>query len=224
MTKSQKSLRRGVLVAFEGIDGAGKSTQVEMLRRHLEGAGYAVVTLQEPTDGPWGRRIKELSLADRPSLSPEEELELFVKDREEDVRTNIQPALEKKCVVLMDRYYFSSMAYQGARGLDPEQIRNQNEAFAPRPDLVIVLLLSPTAGIRRIESERRRNTYFEREKYLEKVQEIFRQTRGPNVHHLDAAKSPKNTHLRVRELTEKVLRAASEEPTIPPSATQRAHG
>jgi len=201
-------LRRGLLIVFEGIDGAGKSTQVEMLRHHLEEAGYPVVTLQEPTDGPWGQKIKELSLADKPTVPPEEELELFIKDREEDVRANVRPALGRNCVVLMDRYYFSSMAYQGARGLDPEEIRRRNEAFAPRPDLVIVLYLPPAVGIQRIQSERSWRTYFEQETYLVRVQEIFRELEGPHIHHLDAVKAPEETHLRVRELTEQVLLTA----------------
>lgn len=208
MTTPQKMLRRGLLVVFEGIDGAGKSTQVEMLRCYLEGAGYPVVTLQEPTEGPWGQKIKELSAADEPSVSPEEELRLFMKDREEDVRVNIRPALDRNCVVLMDRYYFSSVAYQGARGLDPKGIRQRNEAFAPRPDLVIMLHLRPAVGIQRIQSERGSRTYFEQEIYLVRVQEIFRQLEGPHIHHLDAAKTPEEIHLRVRELTEQILPAA----------------
>ena len=99
MTKHQKALSRGLLIVFEGIDGAGKSTQVEMLRCYLEEAGYPVVTLQEPTEGPWGQRIKELSRADDPSVPAEEELELFMRDREEDVRANIRPALERLSLI-----------------------------------------------------------------------------------------------------------------------------
>jgi len=208
MTKHQKALSRGLLIVFEGIDGAGKSTQVEMLRCYLEEAGYPVVTLQEPTEGPWGQRIKELSRADDPSVPAEEELELFMRDREEDVRANIRPALERKCVVLMDRYYFSSMAYQGARGLSPEEIRERNEAFAPRPDLVIVLQLPPEAALRRILSKRPARTYFEREGYLELVDAIFSRLEGPKMHHLDATKNPEEIHLRVRELTKQLLLAA----------------
>lgn len=210
MSTLQRTLRRGLLIVFEGIDGAGKSTQVEMLRGYLEKAGYPVVTLQEPTDGPWGQKIKDLSRAGKPSLPPEEELRLFMKDRQEDVRANILPALERNCVVLLDRYYFSSMAYQGARGLVPEEIRQMNEAFAPRPDLVIVLNLPAATAIQRIQSERVSRSYFEQERYLGRVHDIFRQIEGPNIHHLDASEGTEEIHLRVRKLTEEVLLAAVE--------------
>ena len=92
------------------------------------------------------------------SLTPEEELALFLKDRRENVARNIRPALRAGRIVVLDRYYFSTIAYQGAKGLDPERIRRLNERFAPKPDLVFILDLGAGDGLARIagrEGQRR---------------------------------------------------------------------
>lgn len=175
-------LSRGVLVALEGIDGTGKSTQVKRLTSIFREQGYDVLPLREPTDSPWGRRLREAMQAGACPLSPLQELDLFLLDRRYDVATHIQPALAANQLVLMDRYYFSTIAYQGARGLDPAEIRRQNEAFAPVPDLVIVLQLSPAQALARIRAARgETGNVFEREDYLTRVDEIFRTMRGPAI-------------------------------------------
>src|SRR6266550_1777 len=110
----------GFLLVLEGIDGAGKSTLLHKLAEYCAGRGLAVVVSKEPTDGPWGRKLRESAQSGR--LSLEEELELFLKDRAEHVKGLILPALSEGKVVLLDRYYLSTAAYQGARGADPVRI------------------------------------------------------------------------------------------------------
>ena len=95
---------------IEGIDGAGKTTQCERLTAELAAEGWDVERLVEPSRGPYGRRIRELARSGREDLDPAEELELFLRDREENVRENIQPALDRGAIVLMDRYYYSTIA------------------------------------------------------------------------------------------------------------------
>lgn len=183
MVSSPRRLTRGVLVALEGIDGAGKSTQARHLAAMLAEQGYAVQLLREPSDSPWGRRLRESLQAGRRLLSPSQELDLFTQDRRYHVAAQIQPALAACQVVLTDRYYFSSIAYQGALGIDPERIRRQNEAFAPVPDAVFVLLISPEQALARIRASRRGgNDPFEQEAYLRRVDAIFRTLQGPHVY------------------------------------------
>ncbi|MFW6160925.1 MAG: dTMP kinase, partial [Acidobacteriota bacterium] len=91
--------KKGILIAVEGIDGSGKSTQVQRLSRYLEKKGYEVICLKEPTEGSFGKKIKEKSAFDG-SLTPAEELELFIRDRKENVVENIQPALSKGKIVI----------------------------------------------------------------------------------------------------------------------------
>ncbi len=157
-----------MLIAIEGIDGAGKTTISRFLRDELEKRGFSVVLLKEPTDGEYGRKIKEAEKR----FEPEEELKLFLLDRKENVEKNVLPALKDGKVVIMDRYYISSMAYQGARGLDMDEIRRMNEEVAPKPDLVVILDVSPQEGLRRI-GKRGDRTIFEEESYLAEVRENF---------------------------------------------------
>ncbi|MBI5183082.1 MAG: dTMP kinase, partial [Nitrospinae bacterium] len=127
-----------MLIAIEGIDGVGKTTQSRLLEGYLKDKGYNVICMSEPTNGKWGRKIREMIKVGRDNTSPEEELYLFTEDRKEDVYMNILPALEEKKIVIMDRYYISSIAYQGALGIDRKRIKEMNEEFAPVPHLTII--------------------------------------------------------------------------------------
>lgn len=200
-------LREGLLLAFEGIDGAGKTTQARRLEATLQEAGYPVLYTREPTAGPIGQRLRGLIAAGRGTLSPEEELDLFVRDREEHVAAVIRPALARHQVVLLDRYYFSTMAYQGALGLAPEGIRRRNEAFAPRPHLTFVLDLPPAAGLARIRRTRAvAPDTFEREGYLERVRALFVGLSGPDILHLDATQPADALAARIQEAAYALLR------------------
>ncbi|HSF31553.1 MAG TPA: dTMP kinase, partial [Candidatus Tectomicrobia bacterium] len=163
------------------------STQAGRLTAIFREQGYAVTSLREPTASPWGRRLREAMTAAHRRLAPSQELDLFLQDRRYDVSAHIQPALAAGQLVLMDRYYFSTIAYQGARGIDPEHIRRLNEAFAPVPDLVLLLLISPTEALKRIRQGRgQTHDAFEHEEYLKRVDGIFRTLRGPHIHTIDA--------------------------------------
>ena len=141
-----------MLIAFEGIDGSGKSTQAAMLGAWLKGQGHEVVMSKEPTHGPWGTKIRQSFFTQR--LSAKEELECFVNDRKEHVETLITPALARGAVVIVDRYYYSTVAYQGARGLDATEVLHLNRAFAPKPDVVFVVDLDPRVALERISAGR----------------------------------------------------------------------
>ena len=162
----------GLFIIFEGIDGTGKSTQVHLLAEKLRQLGYAVVATREPTDSSYGRKIREL-FADRGAVSHEEELELFIADRDLHVKDVIAPALADGCIVICDRYYLSTVAYQGANGLDPAMILKKNESF-PVPDLAIILEIDPSASIQRIRNHRNEHPNdFEQEANLRKVAANF---------------------------------------------------
>lgn len=178
-------LKKGLLIVFEGIDGAGKSTQARLLLRKLRALGCEVVSFREPTRGKWGRAIKRMAKT-AGSLTPKEELDLFVRDRRENVRKNLKPALAAKKVVILDRYYFSTIAYQGAKGIDPVYIRRLNERFAVKPDLVFILDIAAGRGLGRIRKRKQKDLLFERERYLARVRRIFGGFRGRKFVHMEA--------------------------------------
>ena len=194
----------GFFVVFEGIDGTGKSTQLHLLAEKLQQFGYAVVSTCEPTDGPYGKKIREL-FVDRQAVSHDEELELFIADRDQHVHEVITPALVDGCVVICDRYYLSTVAYQGANGMDPEFIMKKNKDF-PVPDLAIILEIEPIQGILRIQNQRNEtpNT-FEEESNLRKVAAIFSSMQHPYIKRIGASDSIENVHKQVVKAVEKSL-------------------
>lgn len=190
-------MNQGLLIVFEGIDGTGKSTQCRMLADLFSKKGIVNISLAEPTRGKWGMKIRQLLTEGRNGISADEELEWFINDRKEDVELNINPALEAGKVVLMDRYYFSTAAYQGALGFDPKEILADNEKFAPIPDRVLIFHNSPEKSLERIESSREGKSAFEKRDYLIKVQNIFKSFTGENIRLIFSENSLVKVHEQV---------------------------
>ena len=189
--------RKGLLIAFEGIDGSGKSTHLPRLAEYLRSQGHTVVETREPTTGVHGRRIRSL-LTNREQLSREEELELFLLDRREHVALCIAPALAAGHIVLTDRYYFSTAAYQGAAGMDPADIFAKN-GFAPEPDLVLLLRVPPQEGVRRIREQRcERPNDFEQEEQLAKVDTLFASFTQAYITRIDSTAPRRTVEERIR--------------------------
>lgn len=161
----------GLFIVIEGIDGTGKSTQARRLGEWFVQQGREVVLSREPTDGPWGKKLRDSAATGR--LSAHDELEYFLNDRREHVENLIHPALAAGKVVILDRYYFSTMAYQGARGFDVAEIRKRNEAFAPRPDLLLILDLDVESAHARIGVRGDCTNEFEKHENLTRCREIF---------------------------------------------------
>lgn len=161
--------KTGKLIVLEGIDGAGKTTIGRFLCDQLKIRKIPCSFTREPTNGSYGRELRERIR--RGDLSPEEELDLFIKDRKEHVKNFILPEKDKGKIIVSDRYYISNCAYQGARGMDPNKILELNSSFPP-PDLVIFLDIEPEMALKR---KRELLTHFENREFLERVREIYLQ-------------------------------------------------
>jgi dTMP kinase len=146
---------KSVFVTFEGGEGAGKSTQVQLLRQHLEAGGRRVVQLREPGGTPLGEELRKLLLNSQ-SLSPRTELMLFLAARSELVHKVIKPALSSGIDVISDRFIDSTVAYQGyGRGLDRRLIDSLNAAVVEGclPDVTVLLDIDPEAGLARASAD-----------------------------------------------------------------------
>jgi len=191
-----KPLPRGVLVAFEGIDGSGKSTQAALLTDWATQHGLDAVRTREPTNGPWGMKVRESKVSGR--LSPDEELQCFLEDRKEHVATLIAPALARGALVIIDRYYYSTAAYQGARGHDPLALIAKNREFAPKPDVVFLMDFDPRLGVDRINARGAGGQdTFESLPALTRSRDIFLSLDEPHIVKLDAKKAPDELHASV---------------------------
>ena len=161
----------GLLIAVEGIDGAGKTSVAALLAQYCGERGIACVISKEPTSLKWGRELRRSAQEGR--LTLEAELDLFRRDREMHVAGTIRPALEQRHVVIVDRYYWSTAAYQGARGADPDKIIADHESFAPRPDVFLLLDVPVEQGLERIRRRGDEPNDFEKAAALEKARAIF---------------------------------------------------
>lgn len=189
-------LKQGVLIVFEGTDGTGKSTQLELLHDYLKTNSYDVVTTREPTDGIFGKKIREL-YSSRELYTQEEELKLFMDDRRDHVDRFLFPALAQGKIVLCDRYYLSTAAYQGARGYDPEQILEAN-SFAPEPDIAFLFQAPLELGQSRIvDSRGDALNDFEKLENLKTVSTIFNSLKREYITPIDASCSIAEIHREI---------------------------
>ncbi|MBI4821516.1 MAG: dTMP kinase [Deltaproteobacteria bacterium] len=171
--------RGGLYVVFEGIDGAGKTTLIRSVAAALREHGREVVVTKEPTDGPLGRKIRELAATGRGTVTPEEELALFHEDRRIHVAEVVRPALAAGHTVLQDRSYFSTLAYQGDRGLDPGRILEESLRVAEEPDVLFVVDVPAEVALERIRRTRGADRDdFEALDSLRRVSKVFRAFAG----------------------------------------------
>jgi len=162
-------MAKGSFIVIEGADGCGKTTHVKLLAKHLRERGYDVVTTQEPTKGAIGQAIQDV-LSGRAKVSPATLTLFFTADRGEHIDTVIKPALDEGKVVITDRYYYSTIAYQSVQGVKTTWISQLN-SFVPEPDLVIVLKVESEEALARMSG--RQLEIFEVLNFQKKVQQAL---------------------------------------------------
>jgi|TARA_B110000914_G_C15482498_1_gene456383 dTMP kinase len=191
-----------VLINLEGIDGCGKSTQSKFLVKKFEENNEKTIILKEPTNGKYGKKLWEM-LSGKREATTEQILDLFVMDRKEHVKNKINPALNEGKIVLMDRYYYSTMAYQAAAGIDVNRIRKDNE-FAPKPDIVLIFDLPADLAMKRVRGHSVADV-FEKEEHLEKVREAYLNLENdPLVRIIDSTRTPEEIFEEVWKLVSEV--------------------
>jgi dTMP kinase len=160
---------RGVFICIEGLDASGKTTHAHQLVRNLRRKSFDALYTTEPSRGEIGRFIRRYVLQRKRRMPSVVEALLFAVDRVDHVEKEIKPALEKSKIVVSDRYVYSSLAYQGAAGLDLGWIEEINRLALP-PDLAIYIDVPPEVVVKRIK---RKKSVMERLETQRRVQEVY---------------------------------------------------
>ncbi|MDO8486338.1 MAG: dTMP kinase [Candidatus Staskawiczbacteria bacterium] len=163
----------GKFIVVEGLDGSGKSAQVELLIDYLKNIGKDVIVTKEPTiESEAGQKIKQ-ALKKEIKIDPLELQSLYVQDRKEHLENKVVPALKNGKFVVSSRYAFSTFAYGGSDGLDVDLLIKMNDQFL-LPDLTIVVDVAPESCVERIESRGKPKELFEKIEKLTKVNEFYK--------------------------------------------------
>lgn len=167
-----QNIYSGKFIVIEGLDGSGKSAQIELLANFLKERGKNILITKEPTiDSDAGRKIKQI-LRGEVSIAPMELQKLYAQDRKEHLENRVIPALKNGWFVVSSRYVFSSFTYGYSEGLDIVELIKMNEEFL-LPDLTIIVNVSPEQCIERIKGRGSPNEYFEKLEKLKKVNETY---------------------------------------------------
>ena len=148
-------MARGKLIVFEGAEGAGKTTQIRLIAERLALAGVPVLAIREPGGTPVGDAIREILLDSEHHINPSAEALLFMASRAVLIAGEIVPALERGDVVLLDRFFLSTYAYQiVGRGLPEDEVRAANRLATGGlvPDLTLLLDVPPAEGLGRADA------------------------------------------------------------------------
>jgi dTMP kinase len=161
--------KKGLFICVEGLDGCGKTTQTKLLVKTLNKMTYNAVYTAEPSHGNIGRFIKKYCLHGKGRISAVTEALLFAADRYEHIESEVIPALNREKIVVSDRYVYSSLAYQGAAGLDLKWIETINK-HAIKPDLAVFLDVRPEIVVKRLKPKK---SVMENLETQRKVREVY---------------------------------------------------
>ncbi len=206
-------MKNGLFIVVDGIDGSGKSEIVKMLHNYLfsKHKRYRILTTREPTHGKYGNKIREMLREEKdPKSNKEKIMRLFIKDRQEHLRNTIEPFLKKSGgdelnIVICDRYYYSTIAFQGAQGLDMKSLINKNKNFR-KPDISLILDADPYLALKRIEN--RAKEKFEQLDIMEKIRANFLELPkllSDNIKIIDSNKSLNEAFEDIKKEVDKVL-------------------
>ena len=204
---------KGMFIVVDGIDGSGKSEIIKMLHNYLfsKNKKYRLLTTREPTNGDYGKQIRQMLVEEKDPVANSEKLvELFVKDRKQHLKNTIEPFLNKSNdhelnIVLCDRYYYSTIAFQGAQGLNVRNLIDKNKEFR-KPDIAFILDVEPSVALERIAY--RKKEKFEQLDFMKKIRQNFLRLPkllGDNVKITNSSKSLKEVFDDIREEVDKML-------------------
>lgn len=205
-----RNLQPGALVVIEGIDGAGTTTQSQMLIEWLQRAGIPSLLTREPSKGPIGATLRRHLGRQLELGGPEAEALAFAADRMDHLASEVAPALARGLTVVADRYYLSSLAYQ-ALSCDLAWVREINR-FATRPDLTVFLSVPIDVGIARFSARATRERFEDDHEQLGRIAAMYDsaiealRADGEDIQVVDGTRPPDEVHVEVARLATPLLR------------------
>lgn len=196
-------VKESVFICLEGLDGSGKTTHSRLLVKRLRKIGLAAHYTREPSDGEIGRLIRRTILKREERIQIAIEALLFAADRLDHIEREIAPSLARGEIVVSDRYLYSSLAYQGASGLDISWIEELNK-FALKPDLALYIDVPPEVAIKRL---RKKKSVMENLETQKKVREIYlRMVKDGKMVYVNGDRPMKDVSRDILDVVEKFLR------------------
>ncbi|MEK6869615.1 MAG: dTMP kinase, partial [Nanoarchaeota archaeon] len=205
-------MSKGIFIVLDGMDGSGKSEMVNLLGRYISSndKNCNVLATREPSEGVYGKEIRDiLAQEEDPKINGKRLLELFIKDREDHLKKEVVPFLNKtdkgKNIVICDRYYYSTIAFQATQGLDIKMLIEVNKGFL-KPDLALILNIKPEIALERIKT--RKKEKFEKLEFMKKLRKRFLEMPkllNDNIKVIDASKSKEEVFEDIRQEVEKAF-------------------
>jgi dTMP kinase len=201
-------MKKGLFITFEGLDGSGKTTQIKLLYDYLKERGLDVITAVEPGGTEIGRKIRKILLdKDNHEMSYKTETLLFLASRAELVSKVISPALNKGRIVICDRFFDSTVVYQGiARGLGVDEILNMSlwATGGVVPDITFLLSVKPDKGKKRMDraSKKRDRLELEKDNFRREVYKGYLSIAGKHKERFVVIDGEKN----IEDISEEVKR------------------
>lgn|SRR3989338_5579875 len=202
-------MKKSLFIVVDGIDGSGKTEIVKMLHNYLSSAykKYRLLATREPTDGFYGKKIRQMLREEKePKSSGKKMTELFLKDRQEHLKNEIEPFLKKSAsIVLCDRYYYSTIAFQAAQGISINELIAKNKPFR-KPEIAFILDVEPEIALERIVY--RQKEKFEHLEFMRKIRANFLKMPKlikDNIKIINASKPLKNVFEIVKKEVDKLI-------------------
>jgi len=206
-------MKKGIFIVVDGIDGSGKSEIVKMLHNYLfsKSKKYRILTTREPTNGKYGKQIRQMLRKEKnPESNSKELMSLFIKDRAEHLKNTIEPFLKTSNnhelnIVLCDRYYYSTIAFQSAQGLNIKDMIEKNKPFR-KPDIAFILDVEPSLALERIVY--RQKEKFEQLEFMKRIRQNFLKLPkllNDNIKIIDSSKSLKEVFEDIRKEIDRLV-------------------
>jgi len=203
---------KGIFIVLDGLDGSGKSEIVKLLFNHISANNkYDVLITMEPSEGKYGKEIRDILASEKdPKINGNKILELFIKDREDHLKNTIIPFLNKSDdheanVVICDRYYYSTIAFQATQGLDMKMLIELNKEFL-KPEITFIMDIKPETALERIKN--REKEKFENIEFMIKLRSRFLdlpRLLTDNIKIIDASKSKEDVFKDIKKEVDKLF-------------------